>query len=236
MTRISVCLATYNGARYIKQQLDSILHQLTAEDEIIVSDDSSSDDTLRIISSYNEPRIKIFPNQKFRSPIYNFEHAMKQAQGEFIFLSDQDDLWLDEKVSTALKALQNSDIFLSDCKIINAQNEVIEESFYVVNGSGRGFFKNLFKNSYLGCCLAFRREILKVAIPFPKDVPMHDWWLGMISESFFRIHLSNEPLICYRRHGINATPTGEISNFAYYKRVQFRWALVKGLFFAWLRK
>jgi hypothetical protein len=96
--------------------------------------------------------------------------------------------------------------------------------------------KNLYKNSYLGCCLAFRREVLKKALPFPSDIPMHDWWIGTVSEVFFRITIINEPLISYRRHGINATPTGEISNFPYLERMKFRFALIKGLCKVWLRR
>lgn len=236
MTKISVCIATYNGAKYIKKQVDSILTQLKGEYEIIVSDDSSTDNTLEIIAAYNNPNIKIFPNQKFKSPIFNFENALKHATGDFIFLSDQDDLWLDNKVEKVTLALSSCDIVLSDCKIMDADDNVIEESFFKVNGSGRGFLKNLWKNSYLGCCLAMRRTVLERALPFPKDIPMHDWWIGIISESFFSITILYEPLICYRRHGINATPTGEISYFPYHKRLGFRWALIKGLFFVWLTK
>ncbi len=236
MTKISICIATYNGEKYIKRQVDSILKQAGENYEIIISDDSSSDNTLEIIRGYNNPNIKIFPNQKFRNPIFNFENALRHATGDYIFLSDQDDLWFDNKVEKSTLALDKCDIVLSDCKIMDGDGNVIEESFFKINGSGRGLLKNLWKNSYLGCCLAMRRTVLEKALPFPKDIPMHDWWMGIISEVFFRITILNEPLICYRRHGINATPTGEISHFPYHKRLGFRWALVKGLFFVWLKR
>jgi glycosyltransferase involved in cell wall biosynthesis len=235
MTKISVCIATYNGSKYIRRQLDTILQQLHGDYEVIISDDSSSDNTLDIIRSYNNRRIVILPDQKFRNPIYNFENALKHASGDVIFLSDQDDIWQSTKVEKAMAALNNCDIVLSDCSIIDADGNVIEESFFKINGSGRGFFKNLWKNSYLGCCLAFRKEVLKKAIPFPKDIPMHDWWLGIISETFYRITIINEQLISYRRHGVNATPTGEVSNFPYWARLGFRLALIKGIFRAWAR-
>src|SRR5688572_1586654 len=212
MTKISVCIATYNGSKYIRRQLDTILQQLHGDYEVIISDDSSTDNTLDIVKSYNNSHIIILSDQKFRNPIYNFENALKHASGDVIFLSDQDDIWQPTKVEKAMAALNNCDIVLSDCSIIDAEGKVIEESFFKINGSGRGFFKNLWKNSYLGCCLAFRKEVLKKAIPFPKDIPMHDWWLGIISETFYRITIINEQLISYRRHGVNATPTGEVSN------------------------
>ena len=102
---ISVCIATYNGEKYIREQLDSILPQLGLDDEVIISDDSSTDNTLKIIEEYNDCRIKIFSNNKFYSPILNFENALKKAQGDFIFLSDQDDIWKSNKVEVVMKYL-----------------------------------------------------------------------------------------------------------------------------------
>ena len=90
---VSVCLASYNGEKFIKQQIDSILCQLGKHDEIIISDDSSTDRTVQIIKNYNDPRIKLIEDCKFQSPIFNLENALKQAKGDYIFLSDQDDFW-----------------------------------------------------------------------------------------------------------------------------------------------
>ena len=99
MGKISVCIATYNGEKYIIKQLESILPQLREADEIVISDDSSSDRTIALIEQLNDPRIRILKDQKFRNPIYNFENAMLNAKGDFIFLSDQDDIWMPEKVA-----------------------------------------------------------------------------------------------------------------------------------------
>ena len=100
--KFSVCIATFNGEKFIKEQLDSILCQLGVDDEIIISDDSSVDQTISIIESYKDKRIKIFVNQKFSSPIYNFENAIMKSRGDFIFLSDQDDIWQSDKVEKML--------------------------------------------------------------------------------------------------------------------------------------
>ena len=100
--RVSVCIPTYNGAKYIKEQLDSILSQLGESDEVIISDDSSSDATLDIIKALNDSRIVILEGGKFRSPIFNVENAMKHSSGSFIFLSDQDDVWLPNKIDLTL--------------------------------------------------------------------------------------------------------------------------------------
>ena len=95
---ISVCIATYNGERFIREQIDSILRQLSSDDEIIVSDDGSTDDTISIINSIDDKRIRIIEGPRKHSPTHNFECAMKEAKGYYIFLADQDDVWKPNKV------------------------------------------------------------------------------------------------------------------------------------------
>ena len=103
--KISVCIATYNGEKYIKEQLESIIHQLGEYDEIIISDDGSNDKTIQIIENFKDTRIKIFnhsPNRKtkykFDLTTRNIENALSKAKGDFIFLADQDDIWIKNKV------------------------------------------------------------------------------------------------------------------------------------------
>ncbi|EGF56173.1 glycosyltransferase, group 2 family protein [Bacteroides fluxus YIT 12057] len=127
---ISVCIATYNGEKFIKEQLDSILHQLSDEDEIIISDDSSTDATLDIIKKYLDKRIVIIDNQKFHSPVYNFENAIKQAKGDYIFLADQDDVWLPHKIDSLLPHLVENDLVLSNAKVVDASLNMVKERFY----------------------------------------------------------------------------------------------------------
>ena len=103
---ISVCIATYNGARYIGEQLASILKQLSAEDEVVVSDDGSTDGTLDIVRSFNDRRIRIVDGPRRHSPTLNFEWALRNAKGEYIFLADQDDVWLPDKLKAATDMLR----------------------------------------------------------------------------------------------------------------------------------
>ncbi|MFA6072445.1 MAG: glycosyltransferase [Janthinobacterium sp.] len=117
--RISVCIATFNGAKYIKAQLSSILNQLGKDDEVIVSDDSSSDHTIEIIRQFNDSRIKIYSDNKFQSPILNFEHAISKATGKYIFLSDQDDEWAPDKVATLLPLLEEKMLVASHFRFID---------------------------------------------------------------------------------------------------------------------
>lgn len=215
--KISVCMATYNGGTFIKEQLVSILLQLRQNDEIIISDDSSSDNTLAIIESFNDERIKLIKYQKFRSAVLNFENALKLATGDYIFLSDQDDIWAPNKVKVMADALKNADLVVSDCDFIDAKGEVISASNYKLYDSGPGILKNFIKNTYLGNCMAFNHKVLRKVLPFPKQLVkassmllFHDVWIGLVANIFFRVKFIPDKLSSYRRHSNNASPT-EIS-------------------------
>jgi glycosyltransferase involved in cell wall biosynthesis len=227
--KISVCMASYNGKKYIKGQLESILSQLSKDDEIIISDDSSTDSTIEIIKSYRDKRIVLFENQKFKSPIFNFENALGYAKGNIIILSDQDDIWKDNKVEVIKKYMKDYDLVLSDADIIDEYGNILEESFYKLNKSNAGLFKNIVKNSYLGCTMAFNRKILNKSLPFPKDLPMHDWWIGLMGELYGKTYFIEDKLISYRRHGNNASPTGEKSIYSFKQKIMFRLKIIKNL-------
>lgn len=229
--KISVCMATYNGEKYIRTQIDSILTQLRNSDELIISDDTSSDNTIGIIKSIQDRRIKLLPNQTYRSPIFNFENALKHASGDVIFLADQDDIWHMGKVKIVTEALSKFDLVVSDCTVIDEKGKTLYESFYDINRSGHGFLKNLIHNSYLGCCMAFRKEVLEYSLPFPQKLPMHDWWLGLVGQLYFKTHFLQEKLVLYRRHGQNASPTsGKSENTIITKlshRFRILWELLR---------
>lgn len=233
---ISVCIATYNGERYIKEQLDSILCQLSDGDEIIISDDSSNDRTAEIIKSFDSDIIVLLENQTFRSPIFNFENTLKHAKNDFIFLSDQDDIWEENKVGTIMKHLQHNDLVLSDASLIDAEGQEINASFFALNGSAPGLFKNLVKNSYIGCTMAFNRKILERALPFPENTPMHDWWIGLIAEMFGKVYFCEEPLVRYRRHDANASASAEKSPYGFGEKISMRLLLLVNLAKRWFRK
>ena len=145
---ISVCIATYNGALYIKEQLNSILPQLSDNDEIIISDDHSTDDTLQIIRSINDKRIKIFINQGEKGYTPNFENALQKALGEYIFLCDQDDIWMENKVSYCINELQSYDFIVSDAVIINSDGQATKDSFYKERIVYKSLIGNIYKFGY----------------------------------------------------------------------------------------
>ena len=219
---ISVCLASYNGEKYIKEQVDSILAQLSGDDELIVSDDGSNDQTLKILHDYNDNRIKIYHHSytgksKRIGDIVscNFENALKYAKGDYIFLSDQDDIWLPNKVTTMVKALEKVCVACSNAWLLTSGNIcVCTELLY----DGRNPLNNYILKSgkYYGCCMAFRKECLDYLLPFPNPMPLHDAWIGLLPEIVGGAIFIDEPLIYYRRHGENLSG-GMSPNSLFYK-------------------
>ncbi|QHW00495.1 glycosyltransferase family 2 protein [Spirosoma endbachense] len=214
MTRISVCMATYNGERFIREQIESILPQLGFDDELIVSDDASTDSTLTIIRQFADNRIRIVTNHSSRSATRNFENALHHSTGDIIFLSDQDDVWFFNKVKTMMTYLHNHDLVVSDCDFIDEKGQLLGGSFFEHFHSNAGLLKNFVKNTFLGNCMAFRRTLLDRALPFPKELHeatrylvYQDVWLGLLANSLFRVVFIPEKLSCFRRHANNASPT-----------------------------
>ena len=227
---ISVCIATYNGQRFIKRQVSSILSQLGKEDEVIVADDGSTDDTLAILEGMNDPRIRTIDGAHRYSPTWNFEKSLEQARGEYIFLSDQDDVWMPEKVAVTMKYLQQYDCVVSDNVIVDAEGSVIADSFYAVNKTRPGKYYNLLiKNGYLGCCMAFRRCVLESALPFPSDAPDHDGWIGNVAAFKYSVCFIPDKLIHYNRHGGNASTTSAPSTYTLWQKLGFRWSVLHNL-------
>lgn len=234
MTRVSVCMALYNGSEFVEEQLQSILIQLSDADEIIISDDGSTDDSVKIVQGMDDHRIRLIKNESTNNLILNFENALIHARGKYIFLSDQDDVWEPDKIHKMLNYLKEYDLVVCDCSIIDREGALINDSYFKFRGSGKGLIKNLIKNRYVGCCMAFNRFIMEKTLPFPKKIPMHDWWIGMVSEVFGKPFFCGKALVKYRRHGKNTSPFIKHNQYGFLKKVGFRmnlcWALFK-LFF-----
>ena len=239
---VSVCIPTYNGEKFIKRQLETIICQLNNEDEIIISDDGSTDNTLLIISKFNDSRIKIFHHKpkkrkcNFDLTTRNLENAVRNARGKFIFLADQDDIWAKDKVKKILPLLQKYDLVLHDCDIIDENDKLLKKSYFEKIKSSKGIVKNIYKNSYLGCCMAFRDSIVGEIMPFPKNEIPHDIWIGLVCEYYGTVKFFNERLIKYRRHGNNLSASSEKSNNSIIFKLKYRAIIVnefiKKIFFS----
>ena len=224
---ISVCIATFNGKKNILEQVYSILKQIPLNSEVLISDDGSTDNTIDLINSINDSRVHLF-NFNQKNVIKNFEFLISQTKGEFIFLSDQDDVWTVNKFSIFIEHFEMGyDILLSNCYVIDDDFQILHESYFQFNNSKTGFFKNIYRNSYMGCCMAFRSKVKNKILPFPKSIPMHDWWIGLIGELFYKTFFINSQLLFYRKHldNISNTSTG-VSKYSFFKKVYFRFILI----------
>ena len=227
---ISVCIATYNGERFIREQIDSILRQLSSDDEIIVSDDGSTDDTISIINSIDDKRIRIIEGPRKHSPTLNFECAMKEAKGDYIFLADQDDVWKPNKVEVCIKWLQNYDCVVSDAAVTDSNLNQLYPSLYAIMQVRHGrIYNTIWKNGYTGCCMAFRRNVLNASLPFPKNIPMHDIWIGNVAAYKYNTKFIPDKLIMFRRHNETISCNGKGSKYSIWQQMKFRWSIIKNI-------
>lgn len=236
---ISVCMATHNGEKYIKEQINSILKQLGNSDELVISDDGSNDKTLEIINSYRDTRIKVFP-QKSPSGLLgheyatlNFENALKNAKGDYIFLSDQDDVWTDDKVEVCMNYLQTYDYVVSDAFVTDGNLNVISDTRFLKEEKihFNKYMAVVFSTPYQGSCAAFRRSVLNKAMPFPKGIQSHDRWIGNVAAFYFKYKIVPEKLIYYRRHeGVTSSALGNNKRSAgILKTIGYKLGYMKGL-------
>lgn len=206
---ISVCLATYNGAKYLLQQLDSILPQLSTQDELLISDDGSTDETLSIIEGCRNTNVVIFKNN-FENPVKNFEFLFNQAQGNIIVPCDQDDVWLPNKLKIVRAHLEGKVLaaILMNADLIDGQGKNLNKTTFQKWGTRLGFTKNLMRNTYMGSSMAFTADISNIALPFPEKIAMHDWYLGLLIERIGHLKMDAQIAMQYRLHSNNASLQG----------------------------
>ncbi len=227
--QVSVCMATYNGERFLADQLTSILSQLSDSDEIIIVDDASRDGTIAIVNSFGDRRVRLLQQERNQGVLKTFERALREAKGEIIFLADQDDVWREDKVSKVMARFSSHpDVSLvqSDHAIIDAKGNTVLESRYKVDPFHSGVLRTFLRNRYYGCAMAFRRSILEYCLPFPEDIPMHDMWIGTINQFAGKAVLIDEPLVYYRRHDRNESPKKHAPLLT---MLRWRWAFVKNV-------
>ena len=206
--RISVAMASYNGEKYIGKQITSILDNLKEDAELVISDDGSTDETVAIIQTIAkaDARIRLLrgPGKGIKK---NFEYAIANCKGDYIFLSDQDDIWAKDKVETVMRVFeqQNCSLVMHDAVVVNEDNtKEIMPSFFEYRKSKTGAFANIVKNSYMGCCMAFRKELKEWILPVPDEIQMHDQCIGVLNDlKGSGSYMLDKKLLFYRRHEEN---------------------------------
>lgn len=212
MTRmpVSVVMAVYNGARFLPEQLSSLLADLHPDDELIVIDDASPDHSGTIIRAAGDARIKLLHTDLNLGVRLSFERGLRRARHDIVFLCDQDDIWVAGK-RDAYVATFCADahilVVLSDAQVIDSSGRVTEQSFMSTRGGfSSGFWSNVYRNRFLGCTMAFRRQLLADVLPIPAWAPMHDMWIGLMGQILGEVAYLPAPYLQYRRHDANVSP------------------------------
>jgi len=210
----SVCMATYNGAEFITEQIDSILAQMDENDELIISDDGSSDDTCEIVRRYTESdgRIKLVAGPKMGFSC-NFGNAVANARNEIIVFTDQDDIWAEGKLSTI------EECFIKDPECTTILHDMstfitdpAKDEGKIVITYHSGVYRNLLRSSYWGCCMAVKREFINRFMPFPDYCVGHDQLTGIMSEKYGKTDYIDKKLIMHRIHAHNTCGKSSIKN------------------------
>ncbi|MDB4903547.1 MAG: hypothetical protein JWQ63_2828 [Mucilaginibacter sp.] len=214
---ISVVLTTYNGSNYIKKQIESILNQTVFPDEIIICDDNSNDDTVSQLNTYTNtnPRIKIFVNDKQLGAVENFKQAAKLARhGNWLSFSDQDDIWIPQKLNKLSDEMQLIDdgitpaLVYSDLAVIDKNDNVISTSFWdkqKIRPNKINLATLLYGNVVTGCTMLINYQMAQELFCMENNNYLHDEWLSLIAYSFGKVKFLNERLVLYRQHENNIT-------------------------------
>lgn len=227
--KVSVCLASYNGEAFLARQLESILRDLAPNDEIVLSDDGSTDRTVAIAREMGDERLKIHAFGQNLRHVRNFERAFGLATGDLIFPADQDDIWISGKRDRIVGEFARAPsiaMVVHALRLIDAQDRVIAPRSAVWAPSAVGsqpraayLVRQLIKNQVTGCATAFRRDLLDLLLPFPKTVYAHDHWMSVAAPFLGDVLFLDEALVDYRQHDANVTPKEGLSLI---KRVQVR--------------
>lgn len=222
---IDILLATYNGEKYIKEQIESILNQTYKNIKLIISDDCSKDSTSKILKEYEkkDDRIKLYIQQENLGVVKNIEFLLKKVENKYYMLSDQDDVWLPQKVEKSLEKLkqENADLVFGDLEVVDKDLKTIYPSFgdFMLLNKKINKYINSNKLNYLyncvtGCTILAKKETIEKIIPLPQKSKylIHDHWIGLMVSIYGKVAYIPEKYIKYRQHGNNQVGTDKISH------------------------
>ncbi len=215
MEKIDILLATYNGEKFVKEQIESILNQTYENFNLIISDDASTDNTLNILEEYEkkDTRIKVFKKERNEGLIDNFEFLLKNVTSDYFMFSDQDDIWKKDKIEKSINKLkeENSGLVYTDLEIVDEKLNVIYPSYWKYKQIYKKIIKyNNFEALYLnnfvtGCTILAKSKYIKDILPLPRNSKfvLHDYWTALIISAKDKISYVEEPTIQYRQHKNN---------------------------------
>lgn len=228
--RASVALASYNGAKYIESQIRSVLEDMGPADELVVSDDGSTDGTADILRCFaaEDSRVR-FVEGPCRGIKQNFANAISECRGKYIFLADQDNIWYKGKIARVIKEFKekNCPVVVHDCRVTDAEGSVIYDSFYRLKRSAPGVWTNIFKNRYPGCCMAFDARLKSTVLPIPDNIHMHDQWIGILGDLSGGSMFIKDILLDFVRHGDNNEEIDK--HYSFGKMLKNRLTLIREL-------
>ena len=215
MEKVDILLATYNGEKYLKEQLDSILNQTYSNFRLLISDDCSTDNTKKILEEYrnNDNRIELYYQKENLGVIKNFEFLLRKVENNYYMFADQDDIWKKYKIEKSIKKIQdeNCDLVYSDLEVVDENLNTKYESYWKLKGFYRKIkkynnFESLYLNNFVtGCTIISKKELINKVLPLPNisKYVLHDYWLALIISQYGKISYIEEPLIKYRQHKSN---------------------------------
>jgi len=204
---VAVVVATYNGATYLRQQLESIVQQTYKPSQIIIVDDDSLDDTLQVANNFaaHHPEVMVVQNETRLGYIKNFEKGMLIATASYVALSDQDDIWMPHKLETLLANIGDQMLAYSDSELIDANGQLLNQKMSSIKNQLAYHTPIMYAIGAWapGHAMLLKKELVDKAAPFPALVT-HDFWLGFVATCYSRVVYVNEPLVHYRQHTQNA--------------------------------
>jgi glycosyltransferase involved in cell wall biosynthesis len=212
---IDICLATYNGATWIQEFLDSLDAQTHTEWRLVVSDDASSDDTVALIRAHFAgvpQRLTVVHRPRTgQGVVQAFADSISAAQADYVLLADQDDVWVPAKLATMLSLMRSAEqagevpaLVFSDLEVVDGSLATLDPSWWSHTGMkpewASSFKTMLSQNIVPGCAMMLNRRLLEQAMPMPAEVIMHDWWFLLVALAIGRVEVCSEALVRYRRH------------------------------------
>ena len=230
---LDILMATYNGEKYIAEQIESILNQTYKEWILYIRDDGSKDNTKNIINDYckryPEKIIHVKDNKSGLGAKLNFAELMKYSKSDYCMFADQDDVWLNTKIEDTMNKMIEAEnihgketpiLVHTDLKVVDGNLNIINESFWRyqnLNKDNKSLNTLLVQNNITGCTMMMNKSLMKLGVKVPKDCIMHDWWIGLIASGLGKIYTVDKPTMLYRQHGNNEVGSHKYNSIKFIK-------------------